>query len=271
MRRRPGTIGSLHTCLWTTPGRGPRVFALHGFTGSGADFAPLARALNLPLLAPDLPGHGGADCPPPGGCALPRVARGLGQLADRWGARVLLGYSLGGRHALELAAQSPARFDALVLIGSHAGLEDDGARAARASWDEEWARTAELTDPDTFTDTWNLLPIIRSQARIPAPIYDGMLARRRRNRGRGLAASLRGAGTGAMQPLWGALPSLRLPTLLVVGEEDDAYRDHAERMARLLPDATVAPIPDAGHCAHLEQVDTTAEAIAGFLSRARRS
>ncbi len=265
MRRRAIQLGSLPSCLWTSPGRGPRLLALHGFTGSGADFDPLARALDRPLWAPDLPGHGRAGCPPPSGCRLPTVARSLGRLADRSRLSILLGYSLGARHALALAAARPRRFDALILVGASPGLEDPSARAARASWDESWARRAEHRDVETFTGAWSLLPIIASQERIEPAAHAAMLARRRRNRPRGLAASLRGAGTGSMAPLWDALPTLRMPTLLVVGAEDARYGDLAARMQRSLPDARTAIIADAGHCAHLEQPEATAGVIEGFL------
>ena len=40
-----------------------RMVALHGFTGSGADFDPLAARLEIPVFAPDLLGHGGAPDP----------------------------------------------------------------------------------------------------------------------------------------------------------------------------------------------------------------
>jgi 2-succinyl-6-hydroxy-2,4-cyclohexadiene-1-carboxylate synthase len=266
MRRQPLHLGPLPSCLWSWPGRGAPILALHGFTGSGADFSPFARELSRPVLAPDLPGHGRAGCPPPHGCSLLRVARPLGRLADRCGASVLLGYSMGGRHALALAARRPERFDAVILIGTSPGLQDPGARAARRSWDEDWARRAEHRNIEAFSGSWNLLPIIASQARIEPAAYDAMQARRKRNRTRGLAASLRGAGTGSMEPLWAALPTLTAPTLLVVGEEDVRYRETAAAMAERLPNAQIAIVPDAGHAAHLEQPGATAAIVDAFLA-----
>ena len=241
------------------------MLALHGFAGSGADFAPLAEGLTVPLWAPDLPGHGRAACPPPPGCRLERVAVDLGRLADRSRTRILLGYSMGARHALALALARPERFDALVLVGASPGLEDPEARRARAVWDEAWARLAERQPIEAFNAAWSQLPIIASQARIPASVREAMQARRRRNRPRGLAASLRGAGTGSMTPLWSELERLRLPTLLLVGAEDGRYRDIAERMTARLPRARLALVPEAGHCAHLEQPGSTAALIEDFL------
>jgi pimeloyl-ACP methyl ester carboxylesterase len=80
------------------PARGLPLLALHGFTGSGADFAPLAAALGRAVIAPDLPGHGGTSGPPLGVAAC---ADALALLLTRLSLRRvdLLGYSLGGRTA----------------------------------------------------------------------------------------------------------------------------------------------------------------------------
>lgn len=270
MRRRPLRLGPSRSCLWTSSGRGPRLLALHGFTGSGADFAPLADRLTRPFAAPDLPGHGRADCPPPAACRLGRVAEDLGRLADRLDATALLGYSMGGRHALALALARPARFEALILVGASPGLADVASRAERTAWDESWARRAERGPPDAFAEAWSQLPLLASQDRIPAPARRSMEARRRRNRPRGLAASLRGAGTGSMGPLWDDLRRLTLPTLLLVGEEDERYQAIAVRMAERLPDPRIVVVPGAGHCAHLEQPDAAAAAIEDFLGTVLR-
>jgi 2-succinyl-6-hydroxy-2,4-cyclohexadiene-1-carboxylate synthase len=265
VRRRPLRLGSLPSCLWTTAGAGPRILALHGFTGSGADFEPLGRSLREPLWAPDLPGHGRAGCPPPAGCRLEAGAASLDHLAARAGLAVLLGYSLGGRHALALATRNPHRFDALILIGASPGLVDPQERRARAAWDAGWARRAERS-VDGFTRAWATLPIIATQARADDDVRAAMDARRRRNRGRGLAASLRGAGSGSMPPLWTELPRLALPTLLLAGEDDAAYRAVGERMAQAMPHATCSVVRGAGHAAHIERPRATAEAIDGFLA-----
>ena len=77
-----------------------RIVALHGFTGSGADFDPLAARLEMPVFAPDLLGHGGAPDPvePRAHRMSAQAERIATQVGD--GPVVLLGYSLGGRVAL---------------------------------------------------------------------------------------------------------------------------------------------------------------------------
>ncbi|MCB9743445.1 MAG: 2-succinyl-6-hydroxy-2,4-cyclohexadiene-1-carboxylate synthase [Alphaproteobacteria bacterium] len=241
------------------PGAAPGLLALHGFTGSGQDFAPFAEALGRRVLAPDLPGHGAAAASP---ATLAASLHALRPLLDE--APVLLGYSLGGRLALHLALERPP--EALVLIGASPGLETEAARAARRDADE--ALAIEITEKGipAFAQAWARVPIIATQARIPEPWRSEMAARRLLNTPSGLAASLRGLGTGALPSLWDRLGALHCPTLLLVGEEDLKFRDIAARMAARLPRAEQVLIPGAGHCAHLEQPRASARAVADFLA-----
>jgi pimeloyl-ACP methyl ester carboxylesterase len=78
-------------------------------------------------------------------------------------------------------------------------------------------------------------------------------ADRLRNTPEGLASALRGLGTGVMEPLWDALPSLAVPVTLVVGERDAKFHAIAERMAAALPRAELVVVQGAGHAAQLEQ------------------
>jgi len=52
---------------------------------------------------------------------------------------------------------------------------------------------------------------------------------------------------------------------VIVGEEDQKFAVIGREMASLLPDATIAPIPEAGHAVHLERPREWAEAVRSFL------
>lgn len=261
-------LDSLHQWAGAADRPAPLV-ALHGFTGSGEDFAPVAPRLGRACLAPDLPGHGGADAPTsPAAYAMERVTAGLADLLDREGLRrpVLLGYSMGGRTALSFAARFPERVRALVLIGASPGLADPAEREARRRADQALADRIEVEGVAAFADHWASIPLIATQARVPEPYRREMRRRRLANRARGLAGSLRGMGAGAMPPLWQALPSLNTPALLLTGAEDPKYRAIAARMLALLPDARHEELPGAGHCAHLERPEAACAVIDGFLN-----
>ena len=96
---------------------------------------------------------------------------------------------------------------------------------------------------------------------MPRGIAELADADRRRNTAPGLAAALRGLGTGAMPSLWDRLGELPMPVELVVGARDDKFRAIAGRMAERLRDARVHVVEGAGHAVHLERPDAVADVL----------
>jgi 2-succinyl-6-hydroxy-2,4-cyclohexadiene-1-carboxylate synthase len=88
---------------------------------------------------------------------------------------------------------------------------------------------------------------------------------RRGNTAAGLAASLRGAGQGAMEPLFDRLALVTAPTLVIAGGLDDAGRPRAARVASGIPGARLAVVDDAGHTPHDEQPDAFRHLVLDFL------
>jgi 2-succinyl-6-hydroxy-2,4-cyclohexadiene-1-carboxylate synthase len=250
----------------------PPLLLLHGFTGSADAWADVVALLGTRrrILAIDLPGHGPLPAASAaGGPIRPEdaVAGVLGFLDELGIARVdLLGYSMGGRVALHVALDHPARLRALVLLSASPGIADDAERAARRGSDERLADRIVEDGLDAFVDAWTAQPLFATQSGLPAGIRDRERALRMRNDPAGLAACLRGMGRGAMAPMWDALPSLRVPALLLAGELDATYRDIAAKMAARIPGARTATVPGAGHAAHLEAPEAFTELVDRFLT-----
>jgi len=220
---------------------------LHGFTQTRQSWRPVMAALGgrRRAIAPDMPGHGLAAARPASFAACTGYARALG--GDRF---ALAGYSMGGRVALHAALALGSRLDRLVLIGASPGIADAGERATRRRADDALAERIEAIGVEAFAREWAALPLWEGQ---PERVRAAANADRLRNTPEGLAAALRGLGTGVMDPLWDALPSLEVPVTLAVGERDEKFRAIAERMAAVLPRAEIAVVVGAGHAAQLEQ------------------
>lgn len=253
-------------------GRGPASLVLHGFTGCAASMQVVADALTpgRRVIRPDLVGHGESDAPDDvAAYTMKACVDQLRALLDRFSIeRVdLIGYSMGGRIALSLAVASPERVRSLALVGATAGLASASERAARVAADEALATRILEHGVESFVDEWMALPLFASQQRLGAEALAAARAARLRGRAIGFANSLRGMGTGAMPPLHAALPGLQRPVLLVVGDEDAKFRAIASALARALPDARTAIVPDAGHAAHLENPGAFAKRLVGFLER----
>lgn len=233
------------------------VVLLHGFTNTGACWEPVVRALGARdrrVLAPDLRGHGAAADTRP--VSLAGVLDDLDHSVP--GGAVLAGYSMGGRIALHHALRSPERLRALVLVGASPGLADPAERAARRADDARLADRIERIGLEAFAAEWATLPLWEG---MPAAVAAAAHADRLRNTAAGLAAALRGLGTGELPSIWDRLGDLRLPVALVAGERDAKFRAIAERMAAALPAARVHAIPGAGHAAHLEAPERIAKVI----------
>jgi 2-succinyl-6-hydroxy-2,4-cyclohexadiene-1-carboxylate synthase len=179
----------------------------------------------------------------------------------------LVGYSLGGRVALLLAATHPQRLLSLTAIGAHAGLEGP-TRAARLAEDRELADRIERWGIEWFAGEWAGRPLFAGLARRGPAFLARLDAMRRRQRPEHLAAVLRGMGAGATEPFWDRLSAITVPTLLVAGAEDARYVALAQRLATAITGARVEIVPGAGHAVHLERPAEFARLLAAHLEAA---
>jgi 2-succinyl-6-hydroxy-2,4-cyclohexadiene-1-carboxylate synthase len=236
----------------------PALVLLHGFTQTRQSWRRTVAALGgrYRALAPDLPGHGSAaERSPASFAACTAYVRAL---AD--GRFTLAGYSMGGRVALYAALALPGLVERLILVGASPGIADPAEREARRVADARLADRIEAIGIDAFAAEWGGQALFAGQdERVAAAAH----ADRLRNTPAGLAAALRGLGTGVMPPLWDRLPELAVPVTLVVGERDEKFRAIAERMAGSLSDCRVEVVAGAGHAVQLERPEAMAAAIAG--------
>jgi 2-succinyl-6-hydroxy-2,4-cyclohexadiene-1-carboxylate synthase len=250
-------VNGLHLNI-ADSGDGPPLVLLHGFTGSASSWKShiLIFEKRFQVFAIDLLGHGGSDAPAdPLRYRMERCVEDLVSVFDQLGlGRVnLLGYSMGGRVALHVAAAHPDRVRALVLESASPGLADTAEQQSRVASDEALADFIEREGLEAFVDKWEQLPLFASQARLPASVRAELRAQRLHNNPRGLANSLRGLGTGVQPSLWDRLPELHVPALLIAGEIDQKFTAITRSMAGALPNARLALVPDAGHAVHFEQ------------------
>ncbi len=178
----------------------------------------------------------------------------------------VLGYSMGGRVALQFALAAPERIAALVLESASPGIEDAGERAARVAADRTLADDIERDGLEAFVDRWEALPMWATQAALPDAVRQRLRAQRLRNSTSGLANSLRGMGAGAQEAVLGRLGELSMPVLLIAGEHDAKYRQLARDMRERIPDAQINIVEGAGHAVHLERPGAFAPLVKEFLT-----
>jgi 2-succinyl-6-hydroxy-2,4-cyclohexadiene-1-carboxylate synthase len=229
---------------------------LHGFAQTGAGWDDVRAALgdDREVLAPDLRGHGAAAAARPIDTAA-LVADVLALAPARF---ALAGYSMGGRLALHVALAAPERVTALGLVSTTAGLDDPSDRAARRAADEALADDLERDGIAAFVARWEALPLWAGQ---PPELTARIRPQRLAQDPAGLAASLRGFGTGAMEPVWDRLAGLDIPATILVGERDTLFTALGERLRAALPAAELHVVSGAGHALVLEAPAAVAELL----------
>ncbi len=230
------------------------IHALHGNLGSPRDW----DALGLPeLRAVDL--WGWQERFP--GLSLEEFGR---RFADEVAASdsepVLLGYSLGGRLALQALA---ARFDlwkAAILVSTHPGLTDDGKKAARRESDRAWARRARELPWSEFLQRWNGQGVLAGQ---PVPAGQEKLEERREE----IARAFDSWSLGRQEAMEANLADIDLPVLVVAGERDEKFASLSERFRALGKEVEMAVIPGCGHRLPMESPERLGALVRDWLAR----
>jgi pimeloyl-ACP methyl ester carboxylesterase len=233
-------------------GAGPPVFILHGWGASLETVASIVAGLeqSTSVYALDLPGFGQTEQPP-----VPWGVEDYQRFVERFmdalgiGQASLVGHSNGGRIAIRMAATEPERVSRLVLVDSA------GIRPRRG--------------PRYYSKV-GMAKVGKYAAR-----FLGAPGERLRARLVGRAASSDYASAGPLRPtfvklvnedLRDFLPRIQAATLLIWGAQDTATPlADARLMERLIPDAGLVVLEDAGHYSYLDQPARFAKIVCNFL------
>lgn len=245
-------------------GTGPQLVALHGFSQTGEIFRASARPLGRTVLAIDLPGHGESHSEP---TDIDGVVNGVGAILAGLNEPVpLLGYSQGARVALLAALRDPSCITRLVLVGGTAGIRDAARRVERLKRDTELGERIDNIGVEAFIKEWTSIGITSLDRLTPeARAHD--LGMRLANSGAGLRAALVGFGQGAQPSVWNQLDTLTVPVLLMVGEDDDTYRDINVQMSKQIERAEIVVVPGSGHNPLTDNPEFSFSTISDFLDR----
>jgi len=246
----------------------PIVFG-HSYLWDAAMWEPQVQVLaqKYRCLVPELWGHGHSD-------PLPEIPTSLEALAEDFWAFTqalglekfaLVGLSVGGMWTTYLTLRHPEAVSALVIMDSHVGDEPPASQARFFQMLDIVEKAgmipppiAEATAPFFFADvTFARHPelVQRFKASLPAmpsANIPSIVALGRAIFGR--------------KSIMDQLPTLKVPTLIVVGEQDRSRPPHeAQEMAERIPGARLAIIKEAGHICTQEQPEVVSEVLATFL------
>jgi pimeloyl-ACP methyl ester carboxylesterase len=255
----------------------PELVLLHGGSQNAHTWDTVAMALDRPLVAIDLPGHGHSDGPgerPEGqldarGNAVD-VAAAIRQLAPD--AKSVIGMSLGGLTTIALSAEAPELVRKVVLVDVLPGIKAQRAKhitdfvngpASFASLDELLERTARFNPARSRSSLRR--GILHNAAQQPDGTWVWRWARHRHPAAAASPAQASPAASARYGQLWEALSSITVPLLLARGMRPDSVLDDEDEreLLRRLPSAQVVHVEEAGHSL---QGDTPLE-LAGIIER----
>lgn len=171
---------------------------------------------------------------------------------------ILLGYSMGGRLALNALLADREKWGAVILVSTNPGLTK-GHDKRRAN-DELWARLAEK-NWSHFMKQWNALEIFNRDI----PLDPGFRQATEYHKYQ-VARSFREWSVANQHDIRPAYPGFGCPILWVTGVKDDKYCFIAEEAVRKLRRGRHVHIPNAAHRAPWEQPQLFAQVVRDFLS-----
>jgi pimeloyl-ACP methyl ester carboxylesterase len=251
--------------VWGTDA--PEIVLLHGGAQNAHTWDTVALALDRPLVAIDLPGHGHSDHRDDGPFGPVKNAADIDvairELAPD--ARLLVGMSLGGLTAVALTARAPELVRKLVLVDVTPGVDREKAAPIAAfisgpecfeSFDEILARTIEFNPTRTESS-------LRRGVLHNAVERDDGRWRWRYQRPR-LAET---AEIPDFSTLWDDVSAISVPLMLVRGGDSGVVGDEdVAELRRRQPDARVETVAGAGHSIQGDRPVELAGLLADFLT-----
>jgi pimeloyl-ACP methyl ester carboxylesterase len=257
----------LSALVW---GDGPaELVFLHGGAQNAHTWDTVALALDRPLIAIDLPGHGHSDGPAASSVDVQGNARDVATVvrAAAPKARGVIGMSLGGLTSIALAGLAPELVQALVLVDVTPGVnEDKGSTIAEfingpesfPSFDEILARTVQYNPTRTVSSLRRGILHNAEQREDGSWVWRYMRFRG----GEQPAEAFR-----RFNVLWDTLSGLKMPVMLVRGMRPQSVVDDADEaeLMRRVPHARVEHVAEAGHSVQGDTPVELARLIDSFI------
>ena len=238
---------------YSTHGEGVPLLLSHGYGATERMWQPQVAALSAryKLITWDMRGHGQTDSPDdPTAYSEAATVEDIAGILDAVGAEqaVIGGLSLGGYMTLAFHYAHPERCRALILCDTGPGYRNPKSR-------EGWNETAERRAVNFETKG------IEALGRSP----ELEASRGAQRSAQGLANAARGMLAQADSRIIDSLPDIKVPVLVIVGENDTPFLAGTDFMVNAIPGARKVVIPDAGHASNIDQPERFTDAIVSFL------
>ena len=250
----------------------PRLVLVHGSGQNAHTWDTVALALNVPLIAVDLPGHGHSSWRDDTTYSPQGMAEDLAVVIQQHAANAvaIVGMSLGGLTCLALASAHPNLVPHLVLVDITPGVTSKKAKAVLdfingpqsfASFDELFARTKE------HNPTRSESSLRRGILHNAKQIEDGSWQWRYDRRGQTETAGSAPGHEAPRSPMWDMISAWNKPLLMVRGGispvvDDEDIAELRKRCAQV----EVVVVDGAGHSVQGDRPVELANVLRRFAS-----
>ncbi|SDF84254.1 alpha/beta fold hydrolase [Pseudonocardia oroxyli] len=249
MRRSVRTSDGTYLAVVEFGGAGTPILLLHGLMGRATTWWSLARRLTAygRVVALDARGHGRSQAAGP--WTVDRMAQDAAEILEPLGPGVVVGHSMGGLHALVLAATRPELVRGLVVEDMSCDLTGVSPR-----WMGDMTAWFGAI-PQPFPS----LAAVREAFGHPRPEFGDYMAECCEERADGfhlltrVASAAEIAGEWVRRDFWSAAEAVRCPTLLLEAEESIVPDGQGAETAARIPGAERTVLPGTGHLAHAHE------------------
>jgi pimeloyl-ACP methyl ester carboxylesterase len=239
---------------YAVSGRGLAVLLSHGYSATRRMWDGQHRALEdrYKVISWSMRGHGQTESPgDPAQYSADLTVADMAALLRHLGVQraVIGGLSLGGVASLGFYMDHPEMTRALVICDSGPGFRNAEARAAWNQRAHERAAELEARGLDALSDRSREMREAMGEHRSA----------------QGLAHAARGMLAQEGSHVIDGLPAIRVPTLIIVGDQDQPFLAPSEYMAKKIPGARLEVIAGAGHSSNLDQPEAFNRVLRDFL------
>ena len=240
-------------------GSGEPFLLLHGFAGTTDMWRPQVTPFSQGrrFITYDMRGHGQSSAPDSvRDYSLDIVVEDQRQLLDRLGVdrAIIGGLSLGGYVSIGFYFRHPEMVKAMVLADTGPGYRNP--KGGMEQWNRTRVEAAEVLFKEGMAGY--------RQSAYAASNYYSTPEVMDRHRPHGLANVALGVMIGPVMP---PLEEIKVPTLIICGENDTPFRAATDYMESRIPGSEKIIIPGAGHGANLDDPAAFNEGVLGFFER----
>ena len=233
------------------------ILFIHGFMGSMDDWSEIVQSLpDYNCLAIDLPGHSGQLL------AFETLEHYLIHLNEILDVTVhMVGYSMGGRIAMQFALRYPDKIKSLCIISASPGIEPAEAQS-RLELEAKWA--IQMGDDfEGFLERWYEMPIFCG---LDEKLKSALIKKRLKQQPLQLIRAMDLFSPAHAENIWPQLGKINSPFLYLAGELDEKYATMAKAIRGNYTRISVSIIDDCSHAVHLEKPNFLIKKLTNFMA-----